>query len=358
MTPFLRPQYRSLKPYTPGEQINADYIKLNTNESPYPPSPSVAKVLTSGIESRLRLYPDPTLSQLHRAVAAEFGVRETQVISGNGSDDVLAFSIMAYAGGGGGLVCPDITYGFYPVYANLFGANLTTVPLKSDFTIEPSDYFNAGSTVVIANPNAPTGILLPLEQVEQIIANNKDNIVIIDEAYMDFAGQEHSAVSLLEKYNNLIVTRTLSKSHSLAGLRVGFAMSSEEIIADLNRLRYSFNPYNLSAISIAAASVAIGDREYYSQRIAIINQTRKQATMELENLGFVCTGSRANFIFATHEKVSGELLYKALREQMILIRHFALPRIENHVRISVGTDEEMKVLVEGIKAEFETRNVK
>ncbi|MCL2213098.1 MAG: aminotransferase class I/II-fold pyridoxal phosphate-dependent enzyme, partial [Oscillospiraceae bacterium] len=264
MTPFLRPQYRSLKPYTPGEQINANFIKLNTNESPFPPSPKVAEVLKSGIADRLRLYPDPTLGQLHRGVAQQYGLNEAGVIAGNGSDDVLAFAIMAYAGGGGKLVCPDITYGFYPVYADFFGAELATVPLREDFTINPEDYAGAGGTVVIANPNAPTGILLPLAEIEQIIATNPDNIVIIDEAYMDFAGQEHSAVSLLGKYDNLIVTRTLSKSHSLAGLRCGFALASKEIIADLNRLRYSFNPYNLSAITIAAASAAIADTEYYA----------------------------------------------------------------------------------------------
>jgi len=354
MSQFLRPQYQNLKPYTPGEQINADYIKLNTNESPFPPSPRVGEVLRSGIEERLHLYSDPTLGELHRAVATKFGLTEDYVMAANGSDDVLAFAIMAYAGSGGALVCPDITYGFYPVYANLFGAKLVTILLRDDFSLNAEAYFNAPGTVVIANPNAPTGIALPLSEIERIIAANPENIVIIDEAYMPFHGE--SCIPLLAKYDNLLVTMTMSKSHSLAGLRVGFAIANPHIIADLNRIRYSFNPYNLNAISIKAAAAAIADDEYYDGCIAEINRTRAWVTDELVQLGFTCTPSVANFIFAAHPAIEGNELYRKLKERMILVRHLDSPRARGHVRISVGTTEQMTALINEIRSILEDKN--
>ena len=261
MSSFLSKNYEKLVPYVPGEQVNTKVIKLNTNESPFPPSPKVLQALSEDVINRLNLYSDPELKELRSAIAEQFSVTPDMVFCGNGSDDVLAFAIMGFCGRGGSLACPEISYGFYPVYADIFGVELEQIPLKDDFSINAEDYTGINKNIVIANPNAPTGLVLSNDEVEKIVSSNPDNLVIIDEAYMAFCGKGCS--ELIKKYKNLLVVRTFSKSHSLAGLRVGFGIADKEIIADLNKLKYSFNPYNINALSIKAAAAAIADDDYY-----------------------------------------------------------------------------------------------
>lgn len=347
MSRFLSKNYDTLVPYTPGEQVNVKVIKLNTNESPFPPSPKVKEVLSEEVIDKLNLYSDPELKELRNAIAKEFGVTADMVFCGNGSDDVLAFAIMGFCGRGGELCCPEISYGFYPVYADIFGVELEQIPLKDDFSIDVNDYIGKGKNIVIANPNAPTGLALSFEEVEKIVASNPDNIVIMDEAYMAFCGE--SCMKLVNKYGNLLVTRTFSKSHSLAGLRVGFGIGSKEIIDDLNKLKYSFNPYNINTLSIKAAAAAIADNEYYDDKIAKIVATREKTMAQLREMGFICTESKANFIFASSDKIAASDLASELRKRGILIRYFNKAKIDNYLRITVGTDEEMQTLVDAIK---------
>ncbi|MBE6819925.1 MAG: histidinol-phosphate transaminase [Ruminococcaceae bacterium] len=347
MSRFLSKNYDTLVPYTPGEQVNVKVIKLNTNESPFPPSPKVKEVLSEEVIDKLNLYSDPELKELRNAIAREFGVTADMVFCGNGSDDVLAFAIMGFCGRGGKLCCPEISYGFYPVYADIFGVDLEQIPLKDDFSIDVNDYIGKGKNIVIANPNAPTGLALSFEDVEKIVASNPDNIVIMDEAYMAFCGE--SCMELVNKYGNLLVTRTFSKSHSLAGLRVGFGIGSKEIIDDLNKLKYSFNPYNINTLSIKAAAAAIADNEYYDDKIAKIVATREKTMAQLRESGFTCTESKANFIFASSDKIPASDLASELRKRGILIRYFNKAKIDNYLRITVGTDEEMQTLVNAIK---------
>ncbi len=347
MSKFLSDNYKNLVPYVPGEQVNVKVIKLNTNESPFPPSPKVKEVLSENVIDKLNLYSDPELKELRSAIAKQFGVTADMVFCGNGSDDVLAFAIMGFCGRGGKLCCPEISYGFYPVYADIFGVELEQIPLKDDFSIEINDYIGKNKNIVIANPNAPTGLALSFDDVEKIIASNPDNLVIIDEAYMAFCGE--SCMELVKKYNNLLVTRTFSKSHSLAGLRVGFGIGSKEIIDDLNKLKYSFNPYNINTLSIKAAAAAIADNEYYDDKIAKIVATREKTIAQLKELGFECTDSKANFIFAASNKIPASELALKLREKGILVRYFNKAKIDNYLRITVGTDEEMQTLVDAVK---------
>ena len=347
MSRFLSKNYDTLVPYTPGEQVNVKVIKLNTNESPFPPSPKVKEVLSEEVIDKLNLYSDPELKELRNAIAKEFGVTADMVFCGNGSDDVLAFAIMGFCGRGGELCCPEISYGFYPVYADIFGVELEQIPLKDDFSIDVNDYIGKGKNIVIANPNAPTGLALSFEEVENIVASNPDNIVIMDEAYMAFCGE--SCMKLVNKYGNLLVTRTFSKSHSLAGLRVGFGIGSKEIIDDLNKLKYSFNPYNINTLSIKAAAAAIADNEYYDDKIAKIVATREKTMAQLREMDFICTESKANFIFASSDKIAASDLASELRKRGILIRYFNKAKIDNYLRITVGTDEEMQTLVDAIK---------
>lgn len=347
MSRFLSKNYDTLVPYTPGEQVNVKVIKLNTNESPFPPSPKVKEVLSEEVIDKLNLYSDPELKELRNAIAEQFGVTADMVFCGNGSDDVLAFAIMGFCGRGGKLCCPEISYGFYPVYADIFGVELEQIPLKDDFSIDANDYIGKGKNIVIANPNAPTGLALTFDEVEKIVASNPDNIVIMDEAYMAFCGE--SCMELVNKYGNLLVTRTFSKSHSLAGLRVGFGIGSKEIIDDLNKLKYSFNPYNINTLSIKAAAAAIADNEYYDDKIAKIVATREKTMAQLRELGFTCTQSKANFIFASSDKIPAAQLAAELRAKGILIRYFNKAKIDNYLRITVGTDEEMQTLVDAIK---------
>ncbi len=347
MSKFLRECYDSLVPYTPGEQLNdKKYIKLNTNESPYPPSPKVKDVLSGEVIDNLKLYSDPELKVLKDAIADHFDLKRENVFCGNGSDDVIAFSIMAFCGNGGELCCPDITYSFYPVYCDLFKANLIQKPLKDDFTIDVNDYIGINKNIIIANPNAPTGLVLSVNEIEKIVASNPDNIVIIDEAYVDFCSE--TCVGLLKKYNNLIVTQTFSKSRSLAGLRLGFALASEEIIADLEKIKYSFNPYNINTLGVTAGAAAIDDDDYYRECNRKTVAIREKTKLMLKDCGFECLDSQSNFIFAKHNKIPAEQLYLKLKEQGILIRYFNKPRISEYVRITVGDDWQMELFVSAV----------
>jgi len=337
---FLAPAYQNLVPYTPGEQLNdRNYIKLNTNESPFPPAPGVCRVIDEEQMQSLHLYSDPALTALTSALAESFGVSRDQVFCGNGSDDVLAFAIMAFCGKGGALACPDISYSFYPVFADLFGVKLTKIPLAEDFSIRVSDYIGIGKNIVIANPNAPTGLSLNVGEIEKIVASNPENIVIIDEAYVDFSTD--TCVPLLSKYDNLMVVQTFSKSRSLAGLRVGFALSSKAIIEDLNKIKFSFNPYNVNTLSITAATQAIKEQTYYDECVAQIVAEREKTKKRLADLGFVLTDSKTNFVFARHPQKKAELLYQALKERGVLVRYFNAPRIADYLRITIGSEEQM-----------------
>ena len=348
MSKFLSNLYSALEPYTPGEQPkDKAYIKLNTNESPFPPSPKVTEAISAEVINDLNLYPDPEVSMLRDALAENFGVKRENIFVGNGSDDVLAFSIMAFCGRNGNLACPDITYGFYPVYAELFGVNLTEVPLRDDFSVKVEDYKDFACPVVIANPNAPTGLMLSLEEVETLVNQNPDRLVIMDEAYMDFG--KASAVELTKKYDNLMVIQTFSKSRSLAGLRVGFAVANAEIIRDLETMRFSFNPYNINSLTLRAATAAIKDWNYYDNCINKIIENREFSKTELAKLGFKVLDSKSNFIFASHPDYSAKTLYEELKNRGVLVRYFSKERIKDFVRITVGSKEQMQTALNEIK---------
>ncbi len=345
MSRFLNERLQCLEPYTPGEQPKKmKLIKLNTNENPYPPAPGVEKAVKEAAEN-LRLYPDPQSQAPTEALAQFFGVNSEQVFLCNGSDEVLAFCFQAFCDGG--VAFADITYGFYPVYAGLYNIKETVVPLREDFSIDVKDYCGINKTVVLANPNAPTGLALSLDDVKEILQTNDKNLVIIDEAYVDFGAE--SCVSLLKKYDNLLVVGTFSKSRSMAGARVGYAVGSNELIADLNTVKYSFNPYNLNRMSAAAAKVAVEDKEYFDECRQKIIATREKVMKELVSMGFKGTESKTNFIFVEHVKYKGKEIYDSLREKNILVRRWDLPRIENYLRITIGTQEEMDVFLQAMR---------
>ncbi|MBQ9851100.1 MAG: histidinol-phosphate transaminase [Clostridia bacterium] len=353
MSRFLSDNYKSLVPYVPGEQVNVKVIKLNTNESPFPPSPKVKEVLSEEVIDKLNLYSDPELKELTAAIAKQFDVTPDMVFCGNGSDDVLAFAIMGFCGRGGKLCCPEISYGFYPVYADIFGVELEQIPLNDDFSINAEDYIGKNKNIVIANPNAPTGLALSFDDVERIVSSNPDNLVIMDEAYMAFCYD--SCMELVKKYPNLLVTRTFSKSHSLAGLRVGFGIAQKEIIEDLNKLKFSFNPYNINTLSVKAAAAAIADNEYYDDKISQIVATREKVQNQLRELGFRCTDSKSNFIFASSDRISAAELAAELRKRNILVRYFNKAKIDNYLRITVGAADDMQTLVSAITEILEER---
>ena len=347
MSRFFSQKFSSLVPYTPGEQPkDRKFIKLNTNESPFPPSESVIAAATREA-AMLQLYSDPEVTDATKALAELYGVGRENVILTNGSDEVLYFSFMAFADKGRPMIFPDITYGFYKVFAELIGNPFTEIPLTGDLRIDPKDYIGAGKTVVIANPNAPTGIALSLDVIEKIVSSNPDNVVIIDEAYVDFGGE--SAIPLTKKYKNLLVTGTFSKSRSLAGARLGFGIGDSELIADLMTIKYSTNPYNINRMTAAAGHAAILDNTYYMDNCKKIVENREYTARELKKLGFSLTDSKANFVFAKSDKVGGDELYQKLRDRGILVRHFSSPRIRDYNRITVGTREQMEALVEAVR---------
>ncbi len=338
---------KGLEPYTPGEQPkNTEFVKLNTNESPFPPSPLAVKYASLASE-RLHLYSDPDASELTKAVAENLGVDKSQVLMTNGSDEILNFAFMAFCHKDTGAVFPDITYGFYKVFAEINGVPYTQIPLQEDFSINPKNYYNIGKTIFIANPNAPTGIFLEKEEIEEIIKSNPENVVVVDEAYVDFGGE--SCVSLINKYPNLLVTRTFSKSRSMAGARLGFGVGNSELIADLNSIKFSTNPYNVNSMTMSAGLGCMKDEDYTLKNCRTIIKTREYVTKELSKLGFYMTDSKANFVFAKHPEVSGEKLYTKLRQRGVLVRHFNSPEIQEYNRITIGTKSQMDILIEKIK---------
>ena len=345
MSRFLSSKYRNLEAYTPGEQPrDMKYIKLNTNESPYPPSKRVVDALTSEEVLKLNLYSDPTCRALKVRIAELYGVEYENVFVSNGSDDILNFSFMAFCEGEStGVKFPEISYGFYSVYAELHGASYKAIPLKADFSIDINDYIGNDANVVIANPNAPTGIALTLDEVETIVKANPDYLVLIDEAYVDFGGE--SAIELTKKYSNLLVVCTFSKSRSLAGARLGFGIASEGLIADMNKIKYSFNPYNINRLTLLAGKASIEDVEYFEKNVRAIIETREYTVSELEARGFSVLESKANFIFAKKDGKSGEELYLELKKRGVLVRHFTKERIKDYLRITIGTKAQMDVLL-------------
>lgn len=335
------------EPYIPGEQIDKpNILKLNTNENPYPPSPKVTEAIAAAAGSDLRRYPSPTMDTLRTSIAEMHGLKQENVFIGNGSDEVLAFSFMAFFEPGKKIRFPDISYSFYPVYAKVFDIDYELVALNDDFTIDVEGLFAAEGGVIFPNPNAPTSIYLPLEEIERVLVENPDKIVIVDEAYVDFAPS--SAVSLVEKYDNLLVIQTMSKSRALAGLRVGFAIGNEGLIQALIRMKDSFNSYPIDRLALAGAEAAIKDVTYFNDSTAKIIATRKSTVEKLEELGFDVIPSAANFVFATHADYDAEKIYEALHEDDILIRYFNQARISDYLRISIGTDDEMQRFFEAL----------
>ena len=346
MSRFLNSQFQTMEAYTPGEQPrDMQYIKLNTNESPYPPAPSVVAAIGEKDIELLRLYSDPTARALKDKLAGLYGVTRENVFVSNGSDEVLNFAFLAF--GGKGVVFPDITYGFYEVFGDLYSLDYKKIPLKSDFSVDYQDYCGAGKMVVIANPNAPTGMSLPLWQIEEILKTNPDSLVVIDEAYVDFGGE--TALPLIEKYDNLLVTRTFSKSRCLAGGRLGYAFGSTEIIADLEKIKYSTNPYNLDRLTLTLGEATVDAESYYQEKCAAIMETRAWTKQQLENMGFDVLPSDTNFLFAKTDKMDGGELYGKLKEKGILVRHFSNERICQYNRITIGTQSQMERFVEVVK---------
>ena len=344
MSRFFSSKYSSLIPYTPGEQPkDMEYVKLNTNESPYAPSENVYEAVKNEAE-KLHLYSDPEAKIITEKIAKRYGVSNDMVLVTNGSDEVLNFAFMAYGDSSKEMLFPEISYGFYPVFADLNGIKYRQVPLKDDFIIDINDYIAKNTTIVIANPNAPTGLALSRNQIEEIVKSNPNNVVIIDEAYVDFGAE--SCVELVNKYENLLVTMTFSKSRSMAGARIGFGIGSKAIINDLNTIKYSTNPYNVNRISQVAGACAIDSDNYYMDNCKKIIKNREYTKNELEKMGFFVLDSRANFLFAKSDKISGEELYLKLKAEGVLVRHFKTEKIKDFNRITIGTKEQMDIFLE------------
>ncbi len=357
----FRDNLRRPRPYVPGEQPKSTkVIKLNTNESPYPPSPAAEKALKELDASRLRLYPPTDGGELTEAIAKYYGVDPQEVFVGAGSDDVLAVAFQTFFGSGRPVIFPDITYSFYDVWASLYGVPFRTIPLDEDFRIRKEDYYGdacshgAGADtkdcpgagnggVIIANPNAPTSVAESLSVIEDIVAHNRESIVVVDEAYVDFGGE--TALPLLKSYENLVVVRTFSKSRQAAGLRIGFAIAGKEIIDAMNAVKFSINSYTMSYPVIAVGKALIGDDEYFKKTVAKTVETRKRTVEMLEKLGFTVLPSSANFVFASHKRVPAKEIFEKLRAKDIYVRYFDKPRIDNHLRITIGTDEQMDALI-------------
>ena len=348
MSRFFSDKFSSLTPYTPGEQPkDRRFVKLNTNESPFAPSQKAREYAATAAKS-LQLYCDIDCTKLCEKLARMYGIKKENVLFTNGSDEALNFAFAAFCDDGCPAVFPDITYGFYPVFAQLNHVPYEEIPLNEDFTINVDDYIGVGKTIFIANPNAPTGIALSLSDIERILAGNPDTVVVVDEAYVDFGAE--SAVGLIEKYDNLLVTQTFSKSRSLAGGRLGMAIGCADIIRDLNTVKFSTNPYNVNSMTQAAGLGALEDQAYFEENCATIMENRAYLTRELEKPGFVTTDSSTNFVFVMHPEIEGEKLYRELKERGVLIRHFTLPRIKDYNRITVGTKDQIDVLLNNIKA--------
>ncbi len=347
MSRFFSEKYRGLVPYTPGEQPRTRrYIKLNTNESPYPPS-SVALDYATEAGRNAHLYCDPDCTALRERLSRLYDIAPDEVLFTNGSDEALQFAFAAFCDSDHPAVFPDITYGFYPVFADLMGVEYRTIPLSEDYKVNANDYLRASGTVFLANPNAPTGIALPLDDIERIVRSNPDRAVVVDEAYVDFGSE--SAVGLIHTYDNLLITQTFSKSRSLAGARLGMAIGCAALIADLNTLKYATNPYNVNGITQALGEGTLDDTATTRRHIDEIRSTRAYTAERLRELGFHMTDSRANFLFIWHEKLGGEELYQALRSRGILVRHFKLERIDRCNRVTIGTRAEMDTFLTAVK---------
>ena len=339
---------RNIEPYVPGEQSkDKDIVKINANENPYPPSPKAAEILKSFDTNKLRFYPSANSAKLKEAIAKYYKVDVSNVFVGNGSDDVLAVAFQSFFNSEKPIVYPDLTYSFYPVWCSLFGIKYKNYPVGDDFRINPEDYKEKNGGVVIPNPNAPTSLGEGLDFVEKILNYNQDSVVIIDEAYVDFGGT--SSIPLIDKYENLLVTGTFSKSRSLAGLRIGFAIGSKALIDVMEAVKNSYNSYTVDSLSIEMGAASIEDDEYFKSTCKKVIKTRERVTLELEKLGFDVLDSQTNFIFVTHNKHNMKSLFEYLKTQKVFIRYFSLPRIENYVRITIGTNEEMDIFLEKTK---------
>lgn len=336
--------FRVVSPYVPGEQPDfPDMIKLNTNENPYPPAPGVKRVMENFAEESLRLYPSMDAAPLVLELAHYYGRKEDEIFVGVGSDDVLAVAFMTFFGSEKPILFPDVTYSFYEVWAELYRIPYERPPLDEHFRLLPEDYKKENGGIVLANPNAPTSICEPISLIEEILSANGDSVVIVDEAYIDFGGV--SALTLLDRYENLLVVQTFSKARSMAGMRIGYAMGNKALIAAMNRVKFSINSYTMSRPAILLGVEAVRDREYFEKTLHNIITTREESKARLEQMGFVCLDSKTNFLFVTHKKISAAELYEALREQHIFVRYFNKPRIREYLRITIGTREEMHVLL-------------
>ena len=336
-----------LNPYVPGEQPkNNEFIKLNTNENPYPPSPGVIKAINGFACNELRLYPDPECETAREEIAKHHQLSKNQVFIGNGSDEILAFGFMAFFDPGSPILFPDVTYSFYPVYSKLFGIDYQEISLDSDFSIPIEKFLIPNGGIVIANPNAPTGVCLSTDKVEEIAKNNSQSVVIVDEAYIDFGGE--SSIRLINSYPNLLIIQTMSKSYSLAGLRLGYALGQTDLIEGLRRIKNSFNSYTIDRIALTGVVEALKDKKYYQMTRHKVIKTRENTCKKLKDRGFEVLESKANFIFATHPDIKAEVIFNRLKEKQILVRYFKLPRIDNYLRISIGTDEEMSALIKAV----------
>lgn len=347
MSQYWSDVVQNLEPYVPGEQPkDKTYIKLNTNENPYPPSPNVLAAIQQAANENLRLYPTPTCDELRTGIAHYHGLKTEQVFVGNGSDELLAFSFLAFFNPGSAILFPDITYSFYPVYCALFHIDYTLIPLDEDFSIPVEKFFEKNGGIIFPNPNAPTGKSISLKSIAEIAEHNANQVVIIDEAYIDFGGE--SAVKLIEHYPNLLIIQTLSKSRSLAGLRVGFAMGHKDLIEALDRVKNSINSYTLDRVALAGALESFKDEGYFQDARQKVIATREKTALKLEAMGFRIIPSKANFIFISHPSISAEQLYQQLREKGILVRYFNKARIDNFLRVSIGTEEEMECFLQGL----------
>ncbi len=348
MSSFLNSFHKNLLPYTPGEQpVDMQYVKLNTNESPFPPSPLVLASINEAEISKLNLYSDPECTALVNRFAKLYNVKSENILFGNGSDEILQYCFYAFCGADKKAVFADITYGFYSVFADLFHIPLHSIPLANDFSIKAEEYYNCGGTVFIANPNAPTGLALSREEIISVLENNPDDVVVIDEAYVDFGAE--SVVDLIDTYKNLIVVQTFSKGRSYAGGRLGMCFADKELINDMKMIKYSLNPYNVDRLSMAAGIAAADDDAYYKNNARTIIKNRTWLTEELHQLGFDVLDSKTNFIFAQHPVYDGKNLYLRLKEKGVLVRHFDKDRICNFNRITIGTMEQLQILVNTIK---------
>ena len=348
MTEALEKNIRKVVPYVPGEQPqNPDVIKLNTNENPYSPAPGVARVLKSMDADLLRLYPDPTNGCLVKALADYYELAEDQVFVGIGSDDVLSMSFLTFFNSGKPILFPNVTYSFYDVWADLYRIPYVTCALDDQMMIKKEDYFKENGGIVIPNPNAPTGVYEPLETFEEILQKNTDVVVIVDEAYVDFGAE--SMLPLIHKYDNLMVVQTFSKSRAMAGMRIGFAIANEKLIGYLKDVKFSYNSYTMNLPAIELGVEAVKDREYFENTVRKIIETREWTKAQLKNLGFTFTDSKSNFLFAAHEKVPAQQIFDELRKRKIYVRHWNKPRIENYLRITIGTPEQMEKLCEALE---------